>query len=509
MIDNKDTTPAKSIATQLIEIAEKRYEFGTGMTGEPFSIPRTGARVLQMLRSGRLSLRTELAREYFRLTGKAAPQQATADALAVIEGLAAEACPQPLHTRVGGHDGSLWLDMGDHTGRAIQVTAAGWDIAYEVPVLFRRTALTGALPDPMDGGSLHDLWDRLNVAEEDRPLIAAWLVAVLFDKIPHPVLMLGGEQGSGKSSAARALVSILDPGPVPLRKAPRDADSWITAAAGSWIVAIDNLSTVPDWLSDSICRACTGEGDVRRKLYTDGDMHVFSFRRCLILNGIDLGALRGDLADRLLPVDLEVIGEDKRRTDSAIWDDWEEVQPLILGAVLELAAGVLRRLSSVELERKPRMADFACILAAVDEELGTKGLTRYLERQGALATASLTADPFVAAIGDLGSFSGTAQELLMRLPPYERAPRGWPTTPRLATQILKRQAPVMRKAGWIITDDGGRNQAKVLKWSICAPELASKLDPPYPLARPNGHEPTGLAGMTGQKNGLSKHSFNS
>jgi hypothetical protein len=46
---------------------------------------------------------------------------------------------------------------------------------------------------------------------------------------------------------------------------------------------LDNLSTVPDWLSDSICRAVTGDGDVRRKLYTDGEHAVFSFRRAVAI----------------------------------------------------------------------------------------------------------------------------------------------------------------------------------------------------------------------------------
>lgn len=56
------------------------------------------------------------------------------------------------------------------------------------------------------------------------------------------------------------------PSPVPLRQSPRDADSWVTAAAGSWVVALDNLSAIPPWLSDSLCRAATGDGNVKRAL---------------------------------------------------------------------------------------------------------------------------------------------------------------------------------------------------------------------------------------------------
>ncbi|MGH4021807.1 MAG: hypothetical protein ACRDT0_21745 [Pseudonocardiaceae bacterium] len=107
-----------------------------------------------------------------------------------------------------------------------------------------------------------------------------------------------------------------------VRKPPRDADSWTTAAASSWVVALDNLSTVPEWLSDSLCRASTGEGDVRRRLYTDGELHVIAFRRVVVANGIDLGSLRGDLADRLVTVQLDRIGDEARREDVEVASEW-------------------------------------------------------------------------------------------------------------------------------------------------------------------------------------------
>ena len=38
------------------------------------------------------------------------------------------------------------------------------------------------------------------------------------------------------------------------------------------------------------------DGDVRRKLYTDGDFVVFAFKRYILFDGIDVGALAPDLA---------------------------------------------------------------------------------------------------------------------------------------------------------------------------------------------------------------------
>lgn len=495
----------KSASTVLVEIAEQLYTFGTS-DGETFAVPITGPRITRLLRGGQSSLRAQLSREYYRRTGRAAPQSALADALLVVEGIAQDQEGATLHLRVARHDGAVWLDLGDNTGRAVRICADGWAVRDQVPVLFKRTALNAALPEPVHGGRLDYLWSWLNVDMADRPLVASWLVAVLFDAMPHPILGLFGEQGTGKTTAARTLVSLLDPSPVPTRKPPRDADSWVTAAAGSWVVGLDNISDVPAWLSDSLCRAVTGDGDVRRKLYTDGELAVFAFRRCLILNGIDVGAMRGDLAERMLPISLETIPDGQRLEEDELWPAWSQAHPLLLGAVLDLAASVMGVLPSVTLARKPRMADFARIMAAVDQVLGTEGLARYLLKQREMAVDSLSDDPFVTAVRDsigADAFYGTSLELLRRVTPADdgwHPPKGWPGTPRKVTALLKRQAPPMRKSGWTVEHDDGNNHDNRVRWTIAlpAPEMTRiedsrrSRDSHLQASVPPNHESTSL-----------------
>ena len=481
----------KSAATVLVEIAEELYRFGVSDGGETFAVPRTGPKVVALLRGGKKSLRAQLARQYHQRTRKAAPQQALADALLVVEGIAQEAEAEPLPLRVARHAGATWLDLGDHTGRAVRITAAGWTVKDEAPVLFKRTALNAPLPVPLAGGSLEHLWRWLNVTEADRPLVAAWLVAVLDDDMPHPILGLFGEQGTGKTTAEKVIVSALDPGPVPTRTPPRDGEAWITAAAGSWVVGVDNVSAIADWLSDAFCRAVTGDGDVRRKLYSDADHIVIAFRRCIVITGIDVGSLRGDLAERLLPVDLDRISDTDRREEREMWPDWERDHPLILGALLDLATAVKTALPSVVTKTRPRMADYARVLAAVDVVLGTDGMGRYLAKQGTLATDSLTADPFVTALDTVlvDPFTGTAAELLnLATPQVERwrAPKGWPGNARAVTQLLRRQAPPMRKAGWTVTDDGGANKSHAVTWTVARPEKVRIPDSPTSPTSPTG-----------------------
>ena len=481
-------TERKSAATRLVEMAMKKYGFGISTVGEAYALPKSGPKIVALLRGSKTSLRGQLALEYFRKTRKAAPQQALADALAVLDGMAQESEEAELFLRVAKYEGEFWLDLGDQSGRAVKITSRGWSVCDEPSVLFKRTVLNGALPDPVPG-DLNDLWRLLNVSVKDRPLLAAWLVAILFPDIAHPVLAFLGEQGTAKTTAQKMLVNAVDPGPVPTRKPPRDPDSWVTAAAGSWLVGLDNLSKIPDWLSDSICRAVTGDGDVRRKLYTDGEHAVFAFRRCVCLNGIDLGSLRGDLAERLLPIQMEVIHESKRLTEEEVRNRWDEAHAGILGAILDLTAKVIRLLPSVELASKPRMADFARILAAVDTVMETTGLEHYISKQKMIALDSLSSDPFLLALADMRSnFTGTSAELLARLR-QDKPPKDWPANARAVTTRLKRNAPALRKAGWIVTEDGAHNQSNVTRWTLEHPESIRNSSSSDSLSS-SDHEPT-------------------
>ncbi len=308
-----------SQATMLRRLALGRFRFGCAPDGTPFAVPIGGPRVARSLRGGKTSLRAELAKLYARAYGGNVPSaSALADALTALEGEAGETDPEPLALRVAEYDGSLLLDLGRADGRVVQVTPGGWSVLGTSPVLFRRTALTGPLPDPARPGDLTPLRERLNVSDADWSLVLAWLCAALTPSPPHPLLALLGEQGTGKSTATRLVVEVIDPSPVPLRPAPRDEDQWSVAAASSWVVGLDNLSGVAPWFSDSLCRAVTGAGSIRRRLYTDDDVSVLAFRRAVVVNGIDFGDLRGDLADRMLAVELHVIGDDQRRTDADI-----------------------------------------------------------------------------------------------------------------------------------------------------------------------------------------------
>lgn len=439
-----------SQASRLVAMAEETYNLVLGEDGRPYAVDKDGPAIAVPLR-GRDALRSRMARTYYAHTGTAPSASALADALTVIEGMTSGLDPEPVNLRVARHARSIVLDLGDPTGRAVIIHPGRWELAEQPPVLFRRTGLTQPLPIPLTGAGLDGFRELLNVDDNGFGLLVGWLLAALIPDIPHPILALTGEQGTAKSTAARFLVSLLDPSPAPLRTPPRDVRQWAVTASASWTVALDNVSTIAPWLSDTLCKAVTGDGIVDRALFTDDDVTVLSFRRVIAMTSIDAGALAGDLAERLVPVELQRITPDRRRSDEQITNDFRTVQPATLGALLDLLADVLAALPAVQLEQLPRMADYARVLAALDQVTGWTTLPAYLAGAADVNEAVLDADPLATAVRahlliHTAGWTGTAAQLLELITP-EAPGRDWPKTARALSGQLRRLAPALRSAG--------------------------------------------------------------
>jgi hypothetical protein len=278
--------------------------------------------------------------------------------------------------RVGRHETSIVVALGRADGQCVIVTADGWVVAERSPVPFRR-GRTGPLPLPKRGSNgLATLRKLCNASDEAFRLATACLVAYLIPGIPYPILVVRGEQGTAKSTFVKLLIRCIDPGrdPGPL---PRDERNFSIRMWNGHVHGFDNLSDIAAYQSDMLCRAATGDDFGERTLYSDDELTSMPYRRPLILNGIDLGAVSPDLADRELPVTLTKIAEGKRRAertvlgdddgdDPGVLDEFDNVHAAVLGELLDMLADVLRFLPRVGRITLPRMADFGKVLAALD-----------------------------------------------------------------------------------------------------------------------------------------------
>jgi hypothetical protein len=369
----------------------------------------------------------------------------------------------------------------------VEIDHDGWRIVGDPPVKFTRSKGMSPLPVPVEGGDGDVLWRLLNLKkdhEEDeqaRRLILAWLVQALRACGPYPVLMLLGGQGTAKSTAARIVRSLVDPSSVPLRTPPKNEHDLAIDGASAWVIAFDNISELPGWLSDAVCRLATGGGFSTRTLFTDRDQELFEAQRPVILNGITDVATRPDLLDRAVIVNLQPIEKATRRSERAIFKELEEARPALLGFLCSAISEGLREFPDVKLENLPRMADFARWAVATEKALGgDEGLfmSAYDVSQKEAVGQALEASPIVVPLWKLASahkgsenaWVGTATDLLKeladRVDDEAKRVKGWPQAANTLSRELKRLAPPLRDSG-IITEQLPRDDvAGTKRWSV-------------------------------------------
>jgi hypothetical protein len=400
-----------------------------------------------------------LARCFFEATQGAPSSEALQSALNVIEAKAHFDAPERVvHVRVGGLDDRLYLDLGDATWRAVEIDAAGWRVIDNPPVRFRRAAGMQPLPVPVAGGSIEVLRSFLNVhSNNDFVLVVAWALAVLRNRGPYPVIVLSGEQGSAKSTFSKILRSLLDPNTAPLRALPREDRDLFIAASNGHVLAFDNVSGLPGWISDTLCRLATDGGFAVRQLYTDQDEVLFDATRPVILNGIEEIVTRPDLADRAVFLTLQPIPEERRRPEQELWAAFDVERPRILGVLLDAVVVGLKRLPETRLEKLPRMADFALWATACETALWPAGTfwSAYCGNRDEAVEGVIDADPIATAVRALMAtqtvWTGTASDLLGALAGVvgERTAKSktWPDSPRALSGKLRRAATFLRKIG--------------------------------------------------------------
>ncbi|MGD9885634.1 MAG: hypothetical protein AB7U95_36595 [Reyranella sp.] len=454
-----------------------------------------------------------LARRFFEATEGAPSSEALQSALNVIEAKAHFDAPERIvHVRVGGLDGKLYLDLGDEAWRAVEIDATGWRVIDKPPVRFRRASGMKPLAIPAPGGSITALRSFLNVqSDADFALVVAWALACLRNRGPYPVIVLSGEQGSAKSTFSSILRALLDPNTAPLRALPREDRDLFIAASNGHVLAFDNVSGLPAWISDTLCRLATGGGFAVRQLYTDQDEVLFDAARPVILNGIEDIVTRPDLADRAVFLTLEPIPEERRRSEAELWAAFEAERPRILGVLLDAVVEGLKRLPETHLPRLPRMADFALWATACETALWPAGTfwAAYCGNRDEAVEGVIEADPIAAAVRALMAarteWTGTASELLGALAEQagERVAKAknWPDSPRALAGRLRRAATFLRKIGIEIAfEREGRARTRVIRITATsadpAPERGGVL-PSAPSAssvpRPNPSSVNGFA----------------
>jgi hypothetical protein len=297
------------------------------------------------------------------------------------------------------------LDLADRERRCVRISSVGWTVERVGYPVFDSPSHLAELPepvpskDPTKGWSRYDqLFQFVNLPERNeekgdpRLLVAAVHVQFLVASgSPKPVVALIGEEGVGKTTAAERLQEVVDPSKVRSLGTPESPKELADLAYNRAVINLDNLSVVPDWLSDHLARLCTGAGLAKRQLFTDRGEVIARRVPWILFNGITPTPRHADLIRRTAFLELE-----RPKSRLALGDlerEWQAAHPEILGGLLDLASAALRVLRDFPSTggSGDSMADFVRIGRAVAVAMGREAAefdrawAHNLDRQGAAA----------------------------------------------------------------------------------------------------------------------------
>jgi hypothetical protein len=395
-------------------------------------------------------------------------EQQIKDAINTLAAKARSGAEYQPAVRVAEQGKRIYIDLGTPDWSAVEVSSDGWRTVPTPPVRFLRPAGLLPLPVPTGGGDIREFKSFLNVTDNDFVLIVAWLLGTLRPTGPYPILIINGEQGSGKSMLCRVLRQLSDPNTAALRSYPRDERDLALAAKNGWVLALDNLSGLKNDLSDILCRIATGAAFGTRRLYSDDEEILIEVCRPILLNGIPPLASRADLANRSIVLSLPTMPESERRSEQEFWLAFDEAAPRLLGALLDGVSGALRNLHSVDL--RTRMMDFANWAEAGWRAFGLQSGAFediYAQNGAQAGEDALDADPLALTVLRLieskPEWTGTATDLLSALMPYAplaERDRYWPKDASRLRGNLNRLSPLLRQRGFEIEFSRSANAAR-------------------------------------------------
>jgi hypothetical protein len=493
----------KSQATVLRALGIDRAELWLGDDDRPYATyGERGHRITVRVRS--TAMREWLSGIYEDAHDGAVPRNGSLDeAIRSLSGYARRHGDRHrVYLRVAGDTSRIVIDLVDETYRAIVIDAGGWQVEEQTHVRFRRAPSMRALPEPVRGGRLDELRRHIRLTDEGWSLLVVWLLAALRPGIREPILILAGQQDCGKSVTARRVRDLIDHSGAELRGEPRSEDDLAIAAANAWVVAMDNLSSIPQWRSDALCRLSTGGAYGKRTLYSDDDETLLSAVRPVILTSITDVASSLDLASRALPVTLPTLPESERLDEDELDRAWERDSGRILGGLCDAISCAIRRYDEIPasaVRNSHRMIDAVRWAVAAAPAIGLDrdqivGALRMA--RSSVEASGLEDSPIGAAVISMMStrteWEGTSTELrdaLAKICGIEDAAAArrqqWPWVPQAMTAAIQRLAPVLPSVGITYRRPAAGDKRRR---HLLVRDNGAK-DRPHRPDRPNGNDP--------------------
>jgi len=317
-----------------------------------------------------ISFRDWLLKQFYYETHTAPSNSALDNAIQTINAIAQhDGEKKEVYLRIAQPEkNKIYIDLCNDDWQVIEVSMHGWKVIDDSPVPFIRTENMKPFSKPINNGDINLLLKHFNINKKDLPLLVGWLIMSLqAGPGAYPVMIINGNAGTGKTTASRMLRKLIDPNKIETSSKPKIEDLRVMGNRYH-LFSFDNLSGISPSFSDSICKFATGDNQSVRKLYTTNDELTISIKKPCLMNCIDEIAKRGDLVSRSVKLNLNKIHH--RKTESQVWNDFNDDIPSILGALMDGLVSSILYLPAITIDDVSRMADFCQIATAATRAYG-------------------------------------------------------------------------------------------------------------------------------------------
>lgn len=442
--ENNKKNPKETVKKLLEQLDAPRAVLFHDQYGEPhIAYDGSGGQVVKL---GSSSFADRLAHSHWQNTQEMISPQAIQKLIGVLKGYARyEGKRHVLDIRVSRWSNSIWYDLGG--GRAVHIEKDDWSVVDRPPIVFKQLPhqLKQVIPD--EAGDISLLKSFINVSGSDWLLFVVNLVSTFIPGFPHPLLILHGPQGAGKTTPMRVMMSLIDPSQLEGVPLPENVREFVQVADQHAFLFFDNVSGISTKVSDALARASTGGSFSTRGLYTNNDRVVYQIQKPIALNGINQVVMKPDLLDRSILIKMQRLSPQERDTEKDFWTAFNGQKSQILGGIFTVLSKALANYGKFEIDQLPRMADFTRWGCAIAEACGytpDEFLAAYQDNIKLQNDEAIEASPVAKAVielmKDTGRWEGKPTELLKALNsiafPLGLTSRSWPTDPVWMTRRL-------------------------------------------------------------------------
>lgn len=297
-----------------------------------------------------------------------------------VEKLAIQAKQQQLveksRLRIAACNGNIYFDHCNDSGQVSRINAGGFKVMNKGDEEIRRLHLRptkesapGVIPVNQSEKSLEDLLKPYFNVDPISFMLLLVVILCYFMDCPNPFLWFNGQEGSGKTTIAKFIQSIVDPSssePCPL---PSNQPGLYVNLGNKYLRIFDNLSKINDATSDVLCQAVSGGSSVDRTLYKNNEVRVINFKNCVIFTSISRSIVKKpDLLERTITINTKSF-KSYTKTEEDLQAEFERDLPSIMFRIFETLQKALEVLPSVKPPQNIRLAGMARHACAISKAI--------------------------------------------------------------------------------------------------------------------------------------------